>query len=605
MILFNTKFKSKLLDIAFVNSAGVTFEKTARIDVYDDSDKLVDSKGFAYISIEEIYEKIEAKMPLNLDNCFVHNFSLTAYKRLRGLEKTDVVNLVDFSAKDSIFYSNFETDFSFSKFEGEKTDFTGTYFAHGNVNFQNSQFLVNEISFNGGSFCAKSVDFSRMKVHKGDFIFKNIICSEGNINFQRASFAKGNHSFANTVFGDGDFKFSDVRFESGKVSFKISEFGNGEKDFRFSSFGDSFVDFEMVNFNDGDVNFRRVNFGAGKTSFNRAIFGNGDITFQECFKKLTTDNEVKDKHYSSSKEHKKSFLMKFVNFGSGYFNFEKAQMHDVDVSFNKAIFESGAKSRISFNRSCFKKISFRSCHLDDYMDLRLAKCDYLDLSNTVIRDVIDIKAYDFPMEVKVLDISHMRLLGIINIDWHRNKVLDLIMRQKHNSNWNYADQFRVLKENFNKTGRYEDEDLAYVQFKRYEEKAKFEDAIAEKPATMCWQYPLYYFKVLVYDLIGQYATNPIRVVFSVIISCIAFGLLYAGLVLGSAETVIQGIDPDMGVAATVIKSCYFSAITFFTIGYGDVLPQTHLTEFLAAFEGFVGVFLMSYFTVAFVRKILR
>jgi hypothetical protein len=51
-------------------------------------------------------------------------------------------------------------------------------------------------------------------------------------------------------------------------------------------------------------------------------------------------------------------------------------------------------------------------------------------------------------------------------------------------------------------------------------------------------------------------------------------------------------------------SLYHSAVTFFTIGYGDVFPM-RLSRVFSAFEGFMGVFMMSYFTVAFVRKILR
>jgi hypothetical protein len=49
---------------------------------------------------------------------------------------------------------------------------------------------------------------------------------------------------------------------------------------------------------------------------------------------------------------------------------------------------------------------------------------------------------------------------------------------------------------------------------------------------------------------------------------------------------------------------YYSAITFFTIGYGDYFGGG-IIKLLAVLEGFSGVFLMSYFTVAFVRKILR
>ncbi|MGM0496551.1 MAG: ion channel [Bacteroidota bacterium] len=56
-------------------------------------------------------------------------------------------------------------------------------------------------------------------------------------------------------------------------------------------------------------------------------------------------------------------------------------------------------------------------------------------------------------------------------------------------------------------------------------------------------------------------------------------------------------------------SPYTTAITFFDenkkeIGYGDYYPEG-IIRWLCGLEGFVGLFLMSYFTVAFVRKILR
>jgi hypothetical protein len=51
-------------------------------------------------------------------------------------------------------------------------------------------------------------------------------------------------------------------------------------------------------------------------------------------------------------------------------------------------------------------------------------------------------------------------------------------------------------------------------------------------------------------------------------------------------------------------SMYYSAVTFFTIGYGDYFPYG-LLRWVACVEGFAGVFMMSYFVVAFVRKMLR
>jgi hypothetical protein len=53
----------------------------------------------------------------------------------------------------------------------------------------------------------------------------------------------------------------------------------------------------------------------------------------------------------------------------------------------------------------------------------------------------------------------------------------------------------------------------------------------------------------------------------------------------------------------VERSFYHSAITFLAIGYGDFYPSGHI-RWLSATKGWVGLFQMSYFTVAFVRKIL-
>jgi hypothetical protein len=52
------------------------------------------------------------------------------------------------------------------------------------------------------------------------------------------------------------------------------------------------------------------------------------------------------------------------------------------------------------------------------------------------------------------------------------------------------------------------------------------------------------------------------------------------------------------------NSFYFSAVTFTTIGYGDWKP-IGWAKTAAAFEGMLGVFVMSLFTVSFARKIIR
>jgi hypothetical protein len=72
--------------------------------------------------------------------------------------------------------------------------------------------------------------------------------------------------------------------------------------------------------------------------------------------------------------------------------------------------------------------------------------------------------------------------------------------------------------------------------------------------------------------------------------------------LGLGKIISAVNNPDN--LSMFTQSFYHAAITFFTIGYGDTFP-TGISRIIAGFEGFMGVFMMSYFTVAFVRKILR
>ena len=56
--------------------------------------------------------------------------------------------------------------------------------------------------------------------------------------------------------------------------------------------------------------------------------------------------------------------------GSGPKNFNLMEMEDTDISFERTEFGDGD---VSFYESKFHSISLKSCHLDHYFDLRLAK----------------------------------------------------------------------------------------------------------------------------------------------------------------------------------------------------------------------------------------
>jgi hypothetical protein len=91
-----------------------------------------------------------------------------------------------------------------------------------------------------------------------------------------------------------------------------------------------------------------------------------------------------------------------------------------------------------------------------------------------------------------------------------------------------------------------------------------------------------------------------------VIAVVGYGLVFYFIseFLPKVGAIVTTITPDLNHQHDFFNAFYYSAITFFTIGYGDYFADGYLKP-IAAFEGFSGVFLMSYFTVAFVRKILR
>ena len=238
------------------------------------------------------------------------------------------------------------------------------------------------------------------------------------------------------------------------------------------------------------------------------------------------------------------------------------------------------------------------------MDFRVAKTESLDLSDTIVRDIVDLRIHQANVELNVMILSQMRNLGQIYLDWNENECYKLLKSQNGTSNRDLSNQFRVLKENFNNLGQYDDEDDAYVQFKRHELRAELKEKIIKSKVNAFWIYPYSAFKWLIFDNIGKYATDPIRVLLSSVIIYILFSLTYYFLPFYANAEIIQSVVHPDHTGHALGEAFYHSAITFLTIGYGDFFPSGHF-KWISAFEGWVGLFLMSYFTVAFVRKILR
>jgi len=526
----------------------------------------------------EIYKKIQSGENIVLDECFVFNFDFN----VSGLKKEELIKINNLSAKNSVFYNAGKFDCTNVHFWGEEVNFDSSIFICEEMLFNMAKFESSFFIMTNCLFNIKKIDFSNAMFNTKLVTFKNSIFTEGIKEFRYTNFGNSDVLFTNTDFGDGDITFLNSFFNNSDVSFKVARIGEGVKNFQYSKFNNCTISFERTDFGNGKIEFSKSEFGNSKVNFNRCVIGNSDVVFEE----------------SDMKSGK--FTFKRVTKGKGEFDFSMVDFTDSEAIFDGTYFGDGS---VTFNNSVFKVLSFRTCHMDHYFDLRIRFAEMLDLSDIIVRDIIDLKPYDVSVNINTINFEGIRLLGRIYLSWKDNKVADLITNQLNTNYASKSEQFRILKQNFNVTGQYDDEDKSYVMFRRYEAKARLYGEFKKNKVSIIWELPLYVFKKLVFDLMGLYATSPVRVLISVIIIWALFGFIYFLIYLFHVGLTMSSVgNPDhLGPLA---QSFYHSAITFFTIGYGDVFPQG-LSRLFSAIEGFMGVFMMSYFTVSFVRKVLR
>ena len=575
-------FQFSIIDEPYISPEGIEYKQTALLRSIEKSHDARNEIRLGYICAIELYRLIKDGKPVKLDFAYIDDFDLHQYRINEKLDVKKEIVLPDFSVTNSFFVSSTAVDFTYAVFEGAEANFDNTVFDASKINFGNAHFHTENVSFSYCHFNAQRTDFSYSFFKGNSLSFKNAVFRYGVKDFRYIDIEKANVNFVNTDFGNGDVFFINAQFGTGDVSFKVATFGDGAKDFHYARFFGDDISFERSRFGNGLIDFSKVEFGSQKVSFNRAEMGKVNLNFEGCEQK------------------------------AGRFNFKKVQIHGGTCNFSlaemaetEAVFSSSdiGMCTTSFHNSEFKSLLLQSCHFDCYTDLRVKKADFLDLSDSIVRDIVDLMPYDWAVDIKSINFEGMRLVGRMYLSWDKNRVKSMISNQPNLTNSSKCEQFRVLKQNFNVTGQYTDEDKAYVEFRRHEMSAWLDEIRQKSTVKSIIYYPAYWFKRIVFDYMGLYATSPSRVLVSVVVCWFLFGFSYFFVdLLGLGKTMSGVGNPDN--ISVFSQSFYHSAITFFTIGYGDVFPMG-ISRIFSALEGFLGVFMMSYFTVAFVRKILR
>jgi len=397
---------------------------------------------------------------------------------------------------------------------------------------------------------------------------------------------------ARFCFFDGGFDLSGLKFENlemlcstfrGYADFNGSVF-RGETNFSWSTFEGN------ANFNgavfDGDANFSWSVF-QGYADFNKSTF-EGNANFNRSSFEGDADTnmpmfEIEDVFTESA------FKSAGVNM----------PMFEGNVNFNETVFKSHAYFIVSrftggnanFNGTTFQNnVYFNGSKFEGIFRFSAKTAKRVCLDSAVFENAVYLSG-----PIKSLEITDTVFRAHLKADWNKGKVEEAIKEKLTGKSERgrkpicetVSKEFIILKEKYHSQGEYFFEDRAYVAFRRAERETK-------GPFSKTFSYFA--------DWVGNYGTSPIRVAAWMLIIVAVFGLFYTFALGGVAYSHGVVIDTKM-----IMESFYASGITFTTIGLTQMYPAEMLPRFMIAVvaEGFLGVFLIAYFTICFSRKMLR
>jgi len=248
-------------------------------------------------------------------------------------------------------------------------------------------------------------------------------------------------------------------------------------------------------------------------------------------------------------------------------------------------------STAEIDSSKLDKLIMEESRIFGSMDLSGVECVTLSLAKAKCTGSIKLRGAKFD-KVDLTDAAYNELdVDLDQIFIAKPNRSKLIFEDGANSPRSLKIIYMRLKVNYQKLGMRDEEDELYRRLRGVEAQTKRETR----------NYLPYIIDKYILDLLFGYGTLPYRAFASSVALVLLYSMLYVLFGISKGNPGLWGGQFSLSGA---FDSLYFSCITFTTIGYGDITP-TGVARFLAATEGFFGIFMMGAFSVTFARKLLR
>lgn len=574
-------------------------ENTTIVEMsYDDG--TTEQKEYRTVTMIQIKKWVDSGIDIILDNAYIKDF---IYEHISS---GNSVVLKNFSAVNTFFDG--EKDFFNAILKNDRQiSFENSFWTSGEIGFENAEFHCTSVIFNKSSFMndsilkfdgavfntSQNITFDNVSFASTSISFLDTILNKANLSISRSTFDECSINFDDLVLDNINIAFSNTTFKNTSISITAIQMRDGDISFRKAKFNGGSVELNSINKEKGNVTFGKAEFESCDVSLVNCILNEANFNFTDVV--LKSDLEINNCLFSNGKilfngtlfESQESMFLHVIfeecDISFGKYNRKKASPYSIAnsvLNFQNTKFIGSDRSllfeKFYTKENSSSRINFKGCFFDEDINLKYFDINALSFENCDNKDIINIQPTK-RSTLGVLELYDIRNMGNIYLNWDDTKSVLLNDAGSKESYESKAQEMKMLKENYHNQGQYDWEDEAYVWFKRYESHGKFKISN-------------------ILDTIGEYGTNPLRVFEWMLVCVVLFAALYC---LKEVN-----IYPD-GSEHVWWKPLYYSVITFFTVGYGDLSAQNGLTAVLCGIESFLGVFLMSYFSVALVHKTLR
>lgn len=344
-------------------------------------------------------------------------------------------------------------------------------------------------------------------------------------------------------------------------------------DFSYSGFIGINLDFDNVSIEQGNLEFNNAHFFDAQISFGEVTCGGNSLFSSEISFRYVKGNNVKIDSMVMTQKLSVDFLC--------------AQLENSEIfldplpsTFNEICLVKAKVNKVKFTNAEIDTLDIRKAKIEL---LKFERCKFLGLSEIAgeirelqIRDCLNYNVF----KISLNKTEKLAFFGTVNNGKFCIREYEKLIDKIAPAELDDIEQLLMLKENFRQTGEYENEDISHFYYQKM--KTKQEHNIFKKVGHF------------ILNIISGYGTKPFRMLITILIMILFFGVLYYTVPCFSYYG-----------ANTLPEHIYTSGITFFTVGYGDLYPLNLATKVVSLVEAFFGVTATSYFLVVLSRKVIR